>query len=131
MVKPPGHPPGWMIRLVSSVTEPWLGAGDPSDARALPFSVAAVTIVIEALARMVPTNVVDAPMVAELPTCQKMLDALAPPLRSTARPDVMVNVDDEAVRRNRMSLLRKIGGAVAKIADVTKIVVDRSDYRAS
>ena len=35
-----------------------------------------------------------------------------------------------AVRRNRMSLLRKIGGAVMKIADVTKIVVDRSEYRA-
>lgn len=44
--------------------------------------------------------------------------------------DVMVNVDDEGVKRNRMSLLRKIGGAVAKIADVTKIVVDRRDYRA-
>jgi hypothetical protein len=26
-------------------------------------------------------------------------------------------------------LLRKAGGAVTKIADVTKIVVDRSDYR--
>lgn len=44
--------------------------------------------------------------------------------------DVMVNVDDERVKRNRMSLLRRIGGAVAKIADVTKIVVDRRDYRA-
>jgi len=42
----------------------------------------------------------------------------------------MVMVDDEAVRRNRMSLLRKVGGAVTKIADVTKIVVDRRDYRA-
>ena len=29
-----------------------------------------------------------------------------------------------------MSLLRKVGGAVMKIADVTKIVVDRRDYRA-
>jgi glycyl-tRNA synthetase beta chain len=56
--------------------------------------------------------------------------ALAPELETFFR-DVMVNVDDEAVRRNRMSLLRKIGGAVAKIADVTKIVVDRRDYRAS
>lgn len=43
--------------------------------------------------------------------------------------DVMVMVDDEAVRRNRMSLLRKVGSAVAKIADVTKIVVDRSTFR--
>ena len=45
--------------------------------------------------------------------------------------DVMVMVDDESVRRNRMSLLRKVGSAVGKIADVTKIVVARRDYRAS
>ena len=45
--------------------------------------------------------------------------------------DVMVMVDDEAVRRNRMSLLRKVGSAVGRIADVTKIVVARRDYRAS
>lgn len=43
--------------------------------------------------------------------------------------DVMVMVEDEAVRKNRMSLLRKIGGAVSQIADVTKIVVDRRDYK--
>ena len=44
--------------------------------------------------------------------------------------DVMVMVDDEAVRRNRIALLQKVGGAVLAIADVTKIVVDRRDYRA-
>ena len=54
---------------------------------------------------------------------------LAPELE-TFFQDVMVNVEDDSVRRNRMSLLRKIGGAVARIADVTRIVVDRSDYRA-
>ena len=56
--------------------------------------------------------------------------AMAPELE-TFFDEVMVNVDDPAVRRNRMSLLRKVGSAVAKIADVTKIVVDRSDYRVS
>ncbi|HEX8169204.1 MAG TPA: glycine--tRNA ligase subunit beta [Thermoanaerobaculia bacterium] len=55
--------------------------------------------------------------------------AMAPELEKFFQ-DVMVMVDDEAVRRNRMSLLRKVGGAVMKIADVTKIVVDRRDYRA-
>lgn len=55
--------------------------------------------------------------------------AMAPELETFFK-DVMVMVDDEAVRKNRMSLLRKIGGAVRKIADVTRIVVDRSDYRA-
>jgi glycyl-tRNA synthetase beta subunit len=41
----------------------------------------------------------------------------------------MVMVEDEGVRRNRMALLRTIGNAVMKIADVTKIVVDRREYR--
>ena len=41
----------------------------------------------------------------------------------------MVMVDDEAARKNRMSLLRKVGSAVGRIADVTKIVVDRREYR--
>jgi glycyl-tRNA synthetase beta chain len=55
--------------------------------------------------------------------------ALAPELE-TFFDEVMVNVDDEAVRRNRMSLLRKVGSAAMKIADVTKMVVARRDYRA-
>ena len=55
--------------------------------------------------------------------------ALAPELESFFK-DVMVMVDDEGVRANRMSLLRKVGGAVLRIADVTKIVVDRREYRA-
>jgi len=55
--------------------------------------------------------------------------ALAPELEKFFE-DVMVMVDDQAVRANRMSLLRKVGNAVLKIGDVTKIVVDRSDYRA-
>jgi glycyl-tRNA synthetase beta chain len=55
--------------------------------------------------------------------------AMAPELEAFFK-DVMVMVDDERVRRNRMSLLRKVGGAVLRIADVTKMVVDRRDYRA-
>lgn len=55
--------------------------------------------------------------------------AMAPELE-TFFQDVMVMVDDEGIRKNRMSLLRKVGGAVMRIADVTKIVVDRRDYRA-
>jgi glycyl-tRNA synthetase beta subunit len=39
-------------------------------------------------------------------------------------------VDDAGVRDNRKALLRKVGNAVLKIGDVTKIVVDRSEYRA-
>jgi glycyl-tRNA synthetase beta chain len=55
--------------------------------------------------------------------------AMAPELE-TFFDEVMVMVEDQAVRANRMSLLRKIGSAVSAIADVTKIVVNRSEYRA-
>jgi glycyl-tRNA synthetase beta chain len=54
--------------------------------------------------------------------------AMAPELELFLE-EVMVMVEDETLRTNRMSLLRKIGNAVMKIADVTKIVVDRSEYR--
>ncbi|HEX9983631.1 MAG TPA: glycine--tRNA ligase subunit beta [Thermoanaerobaculia bacterium] len=54
--------------------------------------------------------------------------AMAPELEAFFK-DVMVMVEDESVRRNRMSLLRKVGSAVGRIGDVTKIVVDRSDYK--
>jgi glycyl-tRNA synthetase beta chain len=54
--------------------------------------------------------------------------AMAPELE-TFFDEVMVMVDDEGLRSNRLSLLRKIGNAVNRIADVTKIVVDRSEYR--
>lgn len=55
--------------------------------------------------------------------------AMAPELE-TFFDEVMVMVEDEGVRRNRMSLLRKVGSVVGRIADVTKIVVDRREYRA-
>jgi glycyl-tRNA synthetase beta chain len=55
--------------------------------------------------------------------------ALAPELENFFR-DVLVMVDDARVRANRMSLLRKVGSAVRQIADLTRIVVDRSNYRA-
>ncbi|MFP5246828.1 MAG: glycine--tRNA ligase subunit beta, partial [Thermoanaerobaculia bacterium] len=61
-------------------------------------------------------------------TALESFAAMAPELETFFK-DVMVNVEDQAVRANRMSLLRKVGGAVMKIADVTKIVVDRRDYR--
>ncbi|MGK2857147.1 MAG: glycine--tRNA ligase subunit beta [Thermoanaerobaculia bacterium] len=43
--------------------------------------------------------------------------------------DVMVMVEDPAVRDNRMALLLAVGRAAGKIADVTKIVVDRRELK--
>ncbi len=42
---------------------------------------------------IVPLNTDVVPRVAELPTCQNTFVDLAPPLRTTARPDVVVSVD--------------------------------------
>src|SRR6185436_15976049 len=54
-------------------------------ANSLPSTVAPVVTVMEARARMFPFMTEVVPRVAELPTCQKMLAALAPPLRITWR----------------------------------------------
>lgn len=84
MVKPPAHPPAWMMRLVSSVTA--------ARARALPLRVAPVTMVIEATAMMLPTNVVEEAMVAELPTAQKMSQGWAPLIKLTREPAPVMSV---------------------------------------
>lgn len=54
--------------------------------------------------------------------------ALAPELEQFFN-DVMVNVDDEQLRENRKALLRMAGSVVGRIADVTRIVVDRRELR--
>jgi glycyl-tRNA synthetase beta chain len=80
------------------------------------------------LADVVTSQVAELIALREYRSALESFAALAPELE-TFFQDVMVNVEDQAVRGNRMSLLRKVGGAVMKIADVTKIVVDRRDYR--
>ena len=62
-------------------------------ARSRPSTIAPVVTVMEAKARMFPLNTEPVPKVAELPTCQKTLAALAPPLKITCRPDVVTRVE--------------------------------------
>ena len=63
------------------------------EARARPSSVAPVPSEIAWLAMMVPWKAVPVPSVAEVPTCQNTFAALAPPVRMTCRPAVVVNVE--------------------------------------
>src|ERR1043166_9381817 len=77
---------GTVIELESKVTAPFL-------ANSLPATPAPVVTVMDVKARMFPLKTEVVPRVAELPTCQKMLAALAPPLRITWRPVVVVSVD--------------------------------------
>lgn len=81
------------------------------------------------LAEMVTSQIDEMIAARQYERALESFAAMAPELEGFFK-DVMVNVDDQELRANRMSLLRKVGGAVMKIADVTKIVVDRRDYRA-
>ena len=67
----------------------------PDLANALPSKEAPVLKVIDSMAITVPLKTEVVPNVAELPTCQKILEADAPPLRNTLRPEVVVN--EEAI----------------------------------
>ena len=82
------------------------------------------------LAELVELELDDAIAHRNYRTALERFASLAPTLEQFFK-DVMVNVEDAAVRGNRMSLLRRVGQSVTTIADVTKIVVDRRDYRAS
>jgi hypothetical protein len=65
----------------------------PLRASARPVMVAACCTVIEVRARMVPTKTEDVLMVAELPTCQKTLQAEAPLTRTTELPTSVMSVE--------------------------------------
>lgn len=75
-VGPDTGAPGFTIVFESMVTA-------PVRAKALPISAAPVVMVMDACARMVPLKMEVVPRVAELPTCQKILAACAPPCKIT------------------------------------------------
>ncbi len=72
--------------LPSSVTAPFR-------ASALPCKSAPVVSVMEVSARMFPLNTEFVPRVAELPICQKTLQAEAPLVRTTWLPLPVISVD--------------------------------------
>jgi glycyl-tRNA synthetase beta chain len=53
---------------------------------------------------------------------------LAPSLESFFS-DVLVMDPDPAKRANRLALLQRIGGEIGRLADLSRLVVDKSDYR--
>ena len=74
----------------------------PLNANALPFSVAPVFSVIDASAMIVPWKTAVVPKVAEVPTCQKMLEVRAPPAKVTCTP--LLTVSAEAIWKIQTSL---------------------------
>jgi hypothetical protein len=64
----------------------------PANAKAAPFRVEAVAIVIEEDARIIPLKSVPTPKVASPPTCQKTLHGKTPPLRTTEDPELVIKV---------------------------------------
>ena len=65
----------------------------PVLASALPSRLAPVLNVMDCIAITVPLKTEVVPNVAELPTCQKIIDANAPPLSITFLPEVVVKVE--------------------------------------
>jgi len=77
---------GLVTLLVSSVTAAVRASARPS-------TVVPVSSVMDASAIIVPLNTVPVPKVAELPTCQKTLHALAPSIRIIELADAVVSVE--------------------------------------
>lgn len=77
---------GAVTVLVSNVTAPLRASSRPS-------TVAVVFAVIEVKARIVPTKVDPTPSVADVPTCQKTLQAWAPLMSSTTLLVAVTRVD--------------------------------------
>ena len=75
----------------------------PVLANPLPSSFAPVLKVMDCIAKTVPLKTEVVPKVAVLPTCQKMLDANAPPLRITLRPDVVVSEDAICIMKTALA----------------------------
>ena len=81
-----GQPFDAVIVFVSRVTAPVRASSRPG-------TVAPVVAVTDCCARTVPWNWAPVPTVAELPTCQKTLHELAPPVIMIWVADPMVRVD--------------------------------------
>ena len=64
----------------------------PFSANSLPFTAAPVFSEMDWMARMLPLRTEFAPRVADVPTCQKTLEALAPPARTIWLPAAVVSV---------------------------------------
>jgi hypothetical protein len=65
----------------------------PFRANSLPSTLVPVVTVMDVKARTVPLKAEVLPRVAELPTCQKTLQAWAPPMRFTTLPDAVIRAD--------------------------------------
>src|SRR5438874_9213872 len=106
---------GIVIVLASKVTAPFRANSRPSTA-------APVVTVMDVKARMFPLKTEVVPRVAELPTCQKTLAALAPPLRITWRPEVVVRVD--AIWKMKTALASPWASSVRLAEDIASEDVD-------
>src|SRR3954463_2619565 len=80
---------GTVIVLPLMVTEP----SEFEPPRSRPSTAEPVSTVIVTEARMLPLKIVVVFSVADVPTCQKMLLALAPPARITCAPAPVVRVE--------------------------------------
>ena len=101
--------------MARSVTEPFR-------AIARPFSVAPEPIETVVKAMMFPETLEFVPSVAELPTCQVIREACAPPLRMTWRPTSTVN--EEAIWKTNTAFELPPASSVTSAEVISSVDVD-------
>jgi hypothetical protein len=94
----------------------------PPIASALPVIVEPVSIEMETAASIFPWKTDVVPIVAEVPTCQKILAGLAPPARITCLPEVVVRV--EAIWKIQTALASPPASRVTSPEDIASDEVD-------
>ena len=92
MIEPPmSYGAGTVMVLDWTVTAP--DASPPAPANNLPFTAEPLFTVMDTAAKIFPLKMVVVPKVAELPTCQKIFFACAPPLKTMLVPGSVVSVE--------------------------------------
>src|SRR3989344_2900563 len=89
----------------------------PFCANTLPSTLAVVPSPMDVRAKMFPLKVESAPSVAELPTCQKTLQAWAPPVRFTTLAPAVVSEEPAWNIQTSVALPFKVSVPVMPIVD--------------
>ena len=106
-----------MMFVLVITTEPFL-------ASILPVAVAPEFIVMEVRASIVPLKEVPSPIVAELPVCQKMFLACAPPESIMLPPAPPTVVKSEAIWKIQTAFGSPCASSVKSPACTNKVEVD-------
>ena len=102
----------------------WVMTTAPFLASILPTAVACEFIVMDVKANTFPWNEVKSPMMAELPVCQKIFLAWAPPVRITLPPAPPTVVKPDAIWKIQTALTSPCASSVRLPDCINNVDVD-------